>query len=470
MKGKIVSVVVCLAFLATLVVPAVLPASAAVVKPPVYYVGDKWVYNVGYNSGGGVINTGLMTTVVTDTSNTTYYNVLASYNPGTVTPYCVRTHLTGLPLHVYTAETYVLKKTMAYQDQYAVIDAFQAPIGYIGDNATVAWSYGSAIKWPAVVGNTYSYTKHIYDDGPALLGNTSLVDYDNVPRIGVVLSTTDSVKVNAGKADEQTFDNCVHIAEYDPANPGAYTYEHWFNQDVGSDVKIVDRELYQGVETRELSSYTFVPQGSTPIIDSITPMQTGTMVGAGSGDKGATVTIRGVNFFNGAKPTVVKIKQGPKTIVGSNVIVSGHTNILCCFNLATAPTGLYDVQVTNPGGIKSPVLSGGFNVSEKPLVSTITPSSGQTNTSLNDVAITGDYFLYGIPGMLPGGTSFLRVKLTKTGKPDIYATDVTEAHVTSTGITCDFNLSGAATGTWNVVVVNADSGVGQKTNGFKVLP
>jgi hypothetical protein len=44
--------------------------------------------------------------------------------------------------------------------------------------------------------------------------------------------------------------------EYDPAIPDTYTYEHWFNATVKSDVKQIDRDTWAGAETRVLTSFS----------------------------------------------------------------------------------------------------------------------------------------------------------------------------------------------------------------------
>jgi len=54
----------------------------------------------------------------------------------------------------------------------------------------------------------------------------------------------------------------------------------------------------------------------------------------------------------------------------------------------------------------------------------------------------------------------------RTGQPDIVATNVNVA--SDTQITCDFNLTGAVTGVWDVVVTNPDSQSATLTNGFTV--
>ena len=89
-----------------------------------------------------------------------------------------------------------------------------------------------------------------------------------------------------------------------------------------------------------------------------------------------------------------------------------------------------------------------------PSVTSITPNTGQ-NTSSIPVSISGANFVSGAT-----------VNLTKSGQTNINATSVNVS--SSTQITCNLNLSGAATSAWNVVVTNPDAQSGTLTNGFTV--
>ncbi len=239
MKSKFVNVVVCLAFLAMLAVPAAFTPipSAAAGTPPVWSVGDNWVYNCSYDSGTGVTNTGELNTTATNTTGANY-TLLADYVPDASRVDAT----TGFALTVKSADVSVNKANMQYQRQYATILAF----GWIADNATVEWTYASPVPgWPLSVGDTFNFTKHTWD-ALGLVNKT-------VTRQGKVLGV-ETITVPAG-----TF-SCLHIVEYDPASPSNYTYEHWFNETVvGSDVKMIDRETYKGQETRQLKSTTYVP-------------------------------------------------------------------------------------------------------------------------------------------------------------------------------------------------------------------
>ncbi|MDF1514309.1 MAG: S8 family serine peptidase [Brevefilum sp.] len=89
-----------------------------------------------------------------------------------------------------------------------------------------------------------------------------------------------------------------------------------------------------------------------------------------------------------------------------------------------------------------------------PIVTSINPNTGEDTGSIA-VTISGSNFEVGAT-----------VKLTKTGQTDINGSGVTVPN--SNQINCTFNLTGAAAGTWNVVVTNPDTQSGTLTNGFTV--
>jgi C1A family cysteine protease len=90
-----------------------------------------------------------------------------------------------------------------------------------------------------------------------------------------------------------------------------------------------------------------------------------------------------------------------------------------------------------------------------PTVTSITPNSGENTGSVHITNLAGSKFRSGAT-----------VKLIRSGQPDIQATNVNV--VSASQITCDFDLTGAAAGTWNVVVTNPDSRSGTLPNGFWV--
>jgi hypothetical protein len=93
-----------------------------------------------------------------------------------------------------------------------------------------------------------------------------------------------------------------------------------------------------------------------------------------------------------------------------------------------------------------------------PTVTGITPSSGVSTGSVHITNLAGSHFQSGAT-----------VKLVRSGQADINATNVTV--VNASKITCDFDLTGAATGFWDVIVRNpGPSGQSAQLNeGFRVL-
>jgi len=89
-----------------------------------------------------------------------------------------------------------------------------------------------------------------------------------------------------------------------------------------------------------------------------------------------------------------------------------------------------------------------------PTVTGITPNSGN-NTGIVSTDLTGSNFRSGAT-----------VALTKSGETAIDADNITG--VTSNTLSCDFDLTGATPGKWNVVVTNPDHQSGQLANGFTV--
>ncbi|MDD3951619.1 MAG: PKD domain-containing protein [Desulfobacterales bacterium] len=90
-----------------------------------------------------------------------------------------------------------------------------------------------------------------------------------------------------------------------------------------------------------------------------------------------------------------------------------------------------------------------------PAIAGITPDSGYTNSVMQITDLAG-------AGFQDGAT----VKLTRTGQPDITATDVSA--VSSSRIACTLDLAGRVAGTWNVVVTNPDGQSAFLPQGFTV--
>ncbi|MHB8896667.1 MAG: hypothetical protein ACYC99_16040 [Candidatus Geothermincolia bacterium] len=91
-----------------------------------------------------------------------------------------------------------------------------------------------------------------------------------------------------------------------------------------------------------------------------------------------------------------------------------------------------------------------------PTVTGINPSSGDNNSTVSVSNLAGTGFT----------GSGVTVKLKKSGQTDIPATNVSV--VSTSRISCAFDIRGAQTGTWDVYVCNADGKSGTKVGAFTV--
>ena len=464
MKKKLVSLVVCIAFLAVLAVPIALSPVASAAKPPVLVPGDNWVYAVNYNPWFPppippwppiVPQNHLMAVKVVPPADAYNYKLYADYinlpvqlppgdavrntwvppAPPPIVPPPPPFVPGWNPVTVQDADAYVNKKNMLYTKWDARIMAFGFPGPWVPDFATVKYTYTSALpKWPPALGSTWSFTKNISDAA-------GFVNY-TVNRQALVVGIENHPVGPIG----MTF-STLHIVEWDPALAGAITYEHWFSQDVGADVETIDYETYQGTETRQLWTTNY-----GPMVTSITP----NVLGNGKGNVQAIgVSIAGSNFMPGSKTKVMLLQSGapkPKKKAAKNVVVNNPNSITCDLKLDSALPGDWDVVVTSPNKRTGRLLRG-LKVNPHPVITSMTPSSA-SNTGSVAVTIAGSDF-----ATSPDAT----VKLTKKG-----LTDITDpAPIVSSGsISCNFNLTGAAVGTWVCVVRNPDGGIG--TFKFKV--
>ena len=181
-----------------------------------------------------------------------------------------------------------------------------------------------------------------------------------------------------------------------------------------------------------------------------------TSIAPNSGPNTGIVSITdlaGANFQTGA--TVKLTKSGQSDIAADNVTVVSATKITCSFNLVGKAPGAWNVVVTNPGAQPATLANGFAVIIPAPSVATITPNSRMNTGRVSITDLAGTDFQSGAT-----------VKLTRSGQSDIAATSVNV--VSTTKITCSFNLAGKAVGQWNVVVTNPDAQSGTLANGFTV--
>lgn len=213
-----------------------------VVTVPVWFTGDSWVYDCSYENPEGILKQGDVELTVTVTGEESVGEeegiTEASYHlNGTFVPEAARDSTTAgmtLALHIDQADIFNSIANIQFMKQCSAIKELP------GLPACIMWAYTPALSWPPE--GTWDFTKHTVAGG-------GMVD-ETANRQGKVLGLED-ITVPAG-----TF-SCYHIVEYDPASPDTYTYEHWFNTtEVKSDVKMIDRDTWDGAETRVLTSYS----------------------------------------------------------------------------------------------------------------------------------------------------------------------------------------------------------------------
>mgnify|MGYP006287679613 CR=1 FL=1 len=165
--------------------------------------------------------------------------------------------------------------------------------------------------------------------------------------------------------------------------------------------------------------------------------------------------LAGTHFQSGA--TVKLTKLGQESIIADSPTVVSDWQITCTFDLRGVATGRWNVVVVNPDS-RSGTLADGFTVGAPPgapTVTSITPASGVNTGTVGITDLAGTNFQSGAT-----------LKLTKPGQADITANSPTV--VSQSQMTCTFDLDGAVTGAWNVVVTNPDTYVGTLTAGFTV--
>lgn len=170
--------------------------------------------------------------------------------------------------------------------------------------------------------------------------------------------------------------------------------------------------------------------------------------------------VQGSDFVAGQ--TSVKLaKAGEADIPASDVNVTGGSILTCDLDLNGATPGVWDVFVSVPT-CPPAVLIGGFTITASPCpnpptVTSVNPNTGQNNQTAVNATVYGTNFSPGLTG----------VKLAKADLPDVVATGVSVAG-DGGSLTCTFNLWGAVTGPWDVVVTVSGCPPVRLVSGFTI--
>ena len=141
--------------------------------------------------------------------------------------------------------------------------------------------------------------------------------------------------------------------------------------------------------------------------------------------------------------------------ISGGINYSGGTVSNSSFNMAAVEEFYEAVPLAGGSFSMQPGFRGTVWPGLATIVIGIDPASGFNIAPINRVKVTGANFT--------GNTT---VRLTRTGQNNISGSSLTL--VSSTEITCNFNIAGAQVGNWNVVVDDGSNNLGSLTNGFEV--
>jgi len=155
---------------------------------------------------------------------------------------------------------------------------------------------------------------------------------------------------------------------------------------------------------------------------------------------------------------VLATDNGYKNIVANSSGTTSGNNTRTFTSLSANTTYYFEVKLSTETDIAyyGNHTSTTTMLYPAPTIAAISPSTGISTTTQNNIQITGTDFVSGAT-----------VKLAKTGQSDIMATNV--VFVNATQLICSLPISGAALGQWNVVVTNPDGQFAPLTNGFTIL-
>jgi hypothetical protein len=203
---------------------------------PTWTDGDTWVMECSYANPGG------KTEQDTCELTVTYQGVVEAIDgedcyksAGVFEPAATRDAADmPLTLHIETADIWTSKDKLVYLKLSSSIAELP------GLPSTVTWTLTGDYGWEFSEGKTWS-------------GSVRVVAgvLDEITDLEFKVLGMESITVPAG-----TFD-CWHLVASESGSPGTYVNEYWINTtEVKSVVKEIERALWAGEETRELTSYS----------------------------------------------------------------------------------------------------------------------------------------------------------------------------------------------------------------------
>jgi hypothetical protein len=181
---------------------------------------------------------------------------------------------------------------------------------------------------------------------------------------------------------------------------------------------------------------------SPVLVDPIDVLPSATVLADGPTSSIFQVDLGGLNLTKSGDESLLVYAESKNPNTYEPQISGGST-----FAFPSNPLGSYYMTSVN-------IKDQGFST-DPPIVISIDPNHGESNSILTGVIVTGENFNDGA-----------QVELRKTGLPTIEATN--EVVAGGTSITCDLDLTLAEAGLRDVVVINPDLQEGVLTDGFTV--
>jgi len=195
-----------------------------------------------------------------------------------------------------------------------------------------------------------------------------------------------------------------------------------------------------------------------------TPLITSVSVSTGKVYTNLALPINGSGFADGA---AVRLVNASFTIAATQVVRTSTNLLTATFPGENLRPGVFNVEVTNPNSMAG-LGQNLVTISDLPPVVHVASPSSDMNDRVVPVTLTGLSF--------QTGSQF---RLTRTGHTPVSAVapvvtlfmprPYSPYTIQTDKITGNINLTGLATGTWNVEVINPDGQTGSKAGAFTVL-
>lgn len=309
------------------------------------------------------------------------------------------------------------------------------------------------------VGNTDSFS----NDRPAIVFQNSCLngEPEHVDNLSTTMLNTGAVATVGG-----TRVTWYSVGWEDPGSGGNATLAYcWTKQlvagghRVGKAIRMADLQykneyLSESVyDYANIYAFNLFGEPSMKLSADGNPTVTGVSPDSTENTGTANLTVNGTNFLDGV--AVKLTRTGYPDVNATSVSADSPVKSTCSVNVEDVAYGQWNVVVTNPDG-RSAVLEDGFALcNPTPTVSGITPSTGTIGGTVRVSDLAG-----------AGFRSTATVQLRKSGRTPVSATNVNR--VSSTRITCDFDLAGTVAGDWDVFVENGGGKNATKTNAFSI--